>query len=85
MDFINLMIFIAVIFAIFAVTVIFLVICLNKKDKQFNTERTDYLNRIMAKNTPEYVTLSKQSKPEKPKILTDADILGDDRYDGILN
>jgi len=78
------MIFVAVIFALFAVTVIFLVICLNKKDKQFNAERTDYINRIMAKNTPEYVTLSKQLK-EKPKILTDADILGDDRYDGILN
>jgi len=84
MDFINFMIFVAVIFALFAVTVIFLVICLNKKDKQFNAERTDYINRIMAKNTPEYVTLSKQLK-EKPKILTDADILGDDRYDGILN
>lgn len=81
---INFMIFVAVIFALFAVTVIFLVICLNKKDKQFNAERTDYINRIMAKNTPEYVTLSKQLK-EKPKILTDADILGDDRYDGILN
>lgn len=85
MDLINFMIFIAVIFAIFAVTVIFLVICLNKKDKQFNVERTDYLNRIMAKNTPEYVTLSKQSRPKEPKILSDADILGDDRYDGILN
>ena len=84
MDFINFMIFVAVIFALFAVTVIFLVICLNKKDKQFNAERTDYINRIMAKNTPEYVTLSKQLK-EKPKILTDADILGDDRYNGVLN
>jgi len=49
MDINNLMIFVAVIFAIFAVTVIFLVICLNKKDKQFSVERTDYLNRIMAK------------------------------------
>ena len=32
MDINNLMIFVAVLFAIFAVTVIFLVICLNKKD-----------------------------------------------------
>jgi hypothetical protein len=30
---INFMVFVAVIFAIFAVTVIFLVVCLNKKDK----------------------------------------------------
>lgn len=78
----NLMIFVAVLFAIFAGTVIFLVICLNKKDKQFSVERTDYLNRIMAKNTPEYVTLTKS---KEPKILTDAEILGDDKYNGVLN
>lgn len=85
MDLINLMIFITVIFALFAGTVIFLVVCLNKKDKQFNAERTDYINRIVAKNTPEYVMLTKQSKPQQPKPLTDADILGDDRYNGIIN
>ena len=83
---INFMIFIAVIFAIFAVTVIFLVVCLNKKDKQFNVERTDYLNRIMSKSTTEYIKLSK--KDEK-KVLSDAEILGDDIYNdrvnGILN
>jgi len=79
------MIFSAVIFVIFAVTVIFLVDCLNKKDKQFSIERTDYINRIVAKNTAEYVTLSKQSQPKEPKILTDAEILGEDLYKGILN
>jgi len=79
------MIFVTVIFALFAMTVIFLVICLNKKDKQFGEERTDYINRIIAKSTPEYVTLTKQSKPKESKLLTDADILGDDRFNGILN
>lgn len=79
------MIFIAVIFALFAITVIFLVICMNKKDKQFNEERKDYINRIVAKNTSDYVTLTKQSKPDKPKALTDAEILGDDRFNGIVN
>ncbi len=85
MNLINLMIFITVVFALFAGTVIFLVVCLNKKDKQFNAERTDYINRIVAKNTPEYVMLTKQSKPQEHKPLTDADILGDDRYNGIIN
>lgn len=79
---INFMIFIAVLFAIFAVTVIFLVVCLNKKDKQFNLERTDYLNRIMSKSTTEYIKLSKK---DEPKILTDSEILGDDYINGILN
>jgi hypothetical protein len=36
----------------------------------------------MAKNTPEYVTLTKS---KEPKILTDAEILGDDKYNGVLN
>lgn len=85
MNLINLMIFVAVIFALFAGTVIFLVVCLNKKDKQFNAERTDYINRIVAKNTNEYVTLTKQSKPQEGRSLTDAEILGDDRFNGIIN
>lgn len=78
----NFLIFIAVIFAIFAITVIFLVIYLNKKDKQFSIERTDYLNRLMAKNPTEYIKLSKK---EEPRILTDGEILGDDLVNGIIN
>lgn len=77
----NFLIFIAVIFAIFAITVIFLVIYLNKKDKQFAEERKDYLNRIMAKNPTEYIRLTK----EEPRILSDGEILGDDRMYGVLN
>lgn len=56
---------------------------LNKKDKQFAEERKDLLNRLMSKNTQEYIQVSKQ-ETKKP-ILTDGDILGDDRFDGILN
>lgn len=66
---------------IYALTVIFFVTMLNKKDKQFAEERKDYLNRLMAKNPTEYIKLSKK---EEPKPLTDADILGED-FNGILN
>ena len=69
---------------IYAITVIFFVGMLNKKDKEFSKERTDYLNRIMAKNTQEYIQVSNKGiKQVRP--LTDGDILGDDRFDGILN
>lgn len=67
---------------IYAITVIFFVTMLNKKDKQFAEERKDYLNRLMAKNPTEYIRLSKK---EEPRIITDGEILGDDRIDGILN
>lgn len=67
---------------IYAITVIFFVTMLNKKDKQFAEERKDYLNRLMAKNPTEYIRLSKK---EEAKPLTDADILGEDYMNGILN
>lgn len=67
---------------IYAITVIFFVTMLNKKDKQFAEERKDYLNRLMAKNPTEYIRLSKK---EESKPLTDADILGEDYMNGILN
>ena len=74
----------ASIFCIYAITVICLVSALNKKDKQFAEERKDLLNRLMAKNTREYIQVSngeiKQARP-----LTDGDILGDDRYNGMIN
>ena len=74
----------ASIFCIYAITVICLVSALNKKDKQFAEERKDLLNRLMAKNTQEYIQVSnKEIKQIRP--LTDGDILGDDRYDGMLN
>ena len=66
---------------IYAITVIFFVTMLNKKDKQFAEERKDYLNRLMAKNPTEYIRLSKKEEPR----LTDADILGEDYMNGILN
>lgn len=68
---------------IYAITVVSLVIMLSRKDKQFAEERKDLLNRLMAKNTQEYIQVSK--KETKKPILTDGDILGDDRYNGILN
>lgn len=68
---------------IYAITVVFFVTMLNKKDKQFAEERKDYLNRLMAKNTTEYIQVS--NKGPKQAILTDGDILGDDRFDGMLN
>jgi len=69
---------------IYAITVVFFVIMFNKKDKQFSEERKDLLNRLMAKNTREYIQVSnKEIKQIRP--LTDGDILGDDRYDGMLN
>ena len=71
---------------IYAVTVLFFVIMLNEKDKQFAEERKDYLNRLMAKNPTEYIKLSKK---EEPRIITDGEILGNDLYNdrvnGILN
>lgn len=74
----------ASIFCIYAITVICLVSAFNKKDKQFSEERKDLLNRLMAKNTQEYIQVSnKEVKQIKP--LTDGEILGDDRFDGVLN
>lgn len=69
-------------FCIYAITVICMVSSLNKKDKEFAEERKDYLNRLMAKNSTEYIKLTKK---EEPKIFSDAEILGDDRINGILN
>lgn len=74
---------IAMLFCIYALTVISLVSALNKKDRQFNEERKDYLNRIMAKDTRDYVQLS--NKEVKKPVITDGDILGDDRFNGIVN
>jgi len=74
----------ASIFCIFATTVICLVSALNRKDKQFAEERKDYLNRIMAKDSKEYINLSK-TEVKQTRPLTDGDILGDDRYNGMLN
>jgi choline-glycine betaine transporter len=68
---------------IYVITVISLVAMLSKKDKQFAEERKDLLNRLMAKNTQEYIQVSK--KETKKQTLTDGEILGDDRYNGILN
>lgn len=80
---------IAILFLVYALTVISLTISINRKDKQFaderkqwKEERQDLLNRLMAKNTTEYIQIKKQ---DKPTILTDGEILGDDRFDGILN
>lgn len=67
---------------IYSVTVIVLLNQLNKKDKMFNEERKDLLNRLMAKNTTEYINIKRQ---EKPTTVTDGDILGDDYYNGIIN
>lgn len=67
---------------IYAITVVFFVTMLNKKDKEFAKERKDYIDRIMAKNTTEYIKLTKK---EENRILTDGEILGDDRIGGILN
>lgn len=67
---------------IYVITVVFFVTMLGKKDKEFAKERKDYIDRIMAKNTTEYIKLSKK---EENRILTDGEILGDDRIDGILN
>ena len=67
---------------IYAITVIFFVTMLNKKDKQFAEERKDYLNRLMSKNTNEYIKLTRE---EPPRILSDGEILGDDRMSGVLN
>lgn len=80
---------IALLFCIYALTVISLTISSNKKDKQHTEERKqwieerqDLLNRLMVKNTNEYIQIKKQ---DKPKIITDGDIIGDDRFNGILN
>lgn len=75
---------IVAIFCIYALTVICLVLALNKKDKQFAEERKDYLNRIMAKDSKEYINLNK-AEIKRTRPLTDGEILGDDRFDGILN
>ena len=71
-------------FCIYATTVICLVSALNKKDKQFAEERKDYLNRIMAKDSKEYINLSK-AEIKQVRPLTDGEILGNDRFDGMLN
>lgn len=80
---------IGLLFCIYALTVVSLMISANKKDKQqaderkqWKEERQDLLNRLMAKNTNEYIQIKKQ---DKPMVITDGDILGDDRFDGILN
>lgn len=70
-----------IVLSIYTITVVFFVVMLNRKDKEFAEERKDYLNRLMAKNTQEYIKLRK----DEPKILTDSEILGDDRVNGILN
>lgn len=72
----------AIIVAMLLITIMFLVFVQGRKDKQFIEERKDLLNRLMAKNTQEYIQISKK---ETKKILTDGEILGDDRYNGILN
>jgi hypothetical protein len=76
-------------FVIYALTVISLTSSMNKKDKQhaeerkqWTEERQDLLNRLMAKNTTEYIQIKKQ---DKPTVITDGEILGDDYYNGILN
>lgn len=71
-----------VLIVIYAITVVFFVTMLSKKDKEFAKERKDYIDRIMAKNTTEYIKLAKK---EENRILTDGEILGDDRINGILN
>ena len=71
-------------FAAYTITVLFLVFALNKKDKQFAEERKDYLNRIMAKDSKEYINLRAEVK-QTTRPITDGEILGDDRFDGILN
>ena len=80
---------IAIIFMVYALTVIVLVGFLSKKDKMFDKERErfreerqDLLNRIMSKNTTEYINIKKQ---DKPTVVTDGDILGDDYFNGIVN
>lgn len=66
---------------IYAITVLFFVIMMNLKDKAFTKERTDYINRIMSKNTQDYIKLANK---EEKKVLTDSEILGSD-FNGILN
>lgn len=73
---------IAMLFCIYALTVVTLVSTLNKKDKQFNEERKDYLNRLMSKSSTEYIKLTNKTTAVP---LTDGDILGDDRFNGIVN
>ena len=72
----------AIIVAMLLITIMFLVFIQGRKDKQFTEERKDLLNRLMAKNIPEYVQVSKK---DVKRPLTDGEILGDDRYNGILN
>lgn len=79
----------SMLFCIYSLTVISLTTALSKKDKihaderkQWTEERKDLLNRLMAKNTTEYIQIKKQ---DKPTVVTDADILGSDYYNGILN
>lgn len=74
---------IGLLFCIYALTVVSLMISMNKKDREHTEERKDLLNRLMAKNTTEYIQVS--NKGPKQAILTDGDILGDDRFDGMLN
>lgn len=80
---------IAILFLVYALTVVSLMTSMNNKDKQHTEERTqwkeerqDLLNRLMAKNTTEYIQIKKQ---DKPTVVTDGEILGDDYYNGILN
>ncbi|HKM04535.1 MAG TPA: hypothetical protein VJZ04_08130 [Lachnospiraceae bacterium] len=74
---------IGLLFCIYALTVVSLIASMNKKDREHTEERKDLLNRLMAKNTTEYIQVS--NKRPKQAILTDGDILGDDRFDGMLN
>lgn len=80
---------IAMLFIIFALMVVSLTTSMNKKDKQhsderkqWTEERQDLLNRLMAKDTKEYIQIKKQ---DKPTVITDGEILGDDYFNGILN
>lgn len=75
---------IGLLFCIYALTVVSLIASMNKKDREHTEERKDLLNRLMTKNTTEYIQVSNKGvKQIKP--LTDGEILGDDRFDGILN
>ena len=66
----------------YVITVVFFMIMLNKKDKEAKEERTDLINKLISKNTTDYIKISK--KEEKP-ILSDAEILGDDYIKGMIN
>jgi len=67
-----------ILFCIFALTVLYLT-------STFNKERKDYINLIIAKNTPEYISLSNKDKPPVKRTLTDGEILGEDAFNGIVN